>query len=140
MNRFKVLTILSIFIMTASFPQQFTLAGAGAESALSMPGQNLVCQTSGKARICASVSNSFPAQYSNVTVYGSLTVNGVAQAGKAMVTAWHYKTTTSQCAGTTNSKGLASCTRSISRATKDYAVRVTITINGYSVATWFTPH
>ena len=51
--------------------------------------------------VSASVSNASPAQYSNVTVYGTFKNNGQPVSGVQMDTTWHYKTTTSSCSGTT---------------------------------------
>jgi hypothetical protein len=125
-----------LFFQTTTFTTPITQT----ESLAAMPGQNLVCATSGKAQICASISNKLPAQYSNVTIYGQLKVNGIVQKGKTMSAVWHYKTTTPICSGLTASTGWASCTRFISRATKGYKVRVVVTINGYVVTTSFTPY
>jgi len=111
----------------------------GRTAGAALPGQNVVCKTTGKAQICASVSNRAPAQYTYVTVYGRLRINGVDQVGKIMKTVWHYKTSTPSCQGAIPSSGLASCKRYISRATKGYRVQVVVTINGYTVTTWFTP-
>ena len=105
-----------------------------------MPGKNLVCKTSGKAQICASVSNAFPAQYSSVTVYSSLKINGVYQKSKSTTSLWYYKTTTSPCSGNTGSTGISQCARKISRATIGYKVLVVVKIGSYSAMTWFTPH
>ena len=138
MYRLKLVTILLVFTFTSFYwPGEFVSSDV---TTASMPGQNLVCKTSGTARICASVSNSTPLQYSYVTVYGRLTVNGVRKNGKTMITTWHYKTSTPQCQGITASNGLANCKRYISGATKGYRVNIVVKINGYSVTTWFTPH
>ena len=104
-----------------------------------MPGYNIVCNQIGNAQICASVSNATPAQYSNVTVYGRLLVNGVGQSGLTMNTSWHYKSTVSYCSGVTDANGLAQCTRDISRATEGYQVNVDVAFQSYSARTWFTP-
>ena len=93
--------------------------------------------------VSASVSNSSPSQYSNVTVYGNFKNNGQPVSGVQMDTSWHYKTTTSACSGTTGTDGTASCTRGISDATAGYTVSigVTFTWNGqsYTTSTSFTP-
>lgn len=104
-----------------------------------IPGQNVVCKTVGAVRVCASVSNATPARYTNVTVYGTFTLNGVPQANKTMRTTWKFKTTTSYCNAITNSVGLARCTRNISGATKGFRVYVIVNVGGYMVTTWFTP-
>lgn len=104
-----------------------------------MSGANVVCNQIGSTQICASVSSGSPSQYSTVTVYGRLLVNGVGQSGQTMSTTWHYKTTTSTCSGSTNASGMAQCSRSIGRATKGYRVNVDVEIGGHTVTTWFTP-
>ena len=104
-----------------------------------MPGQNVRCSNTANVQICASVSDAHPHQYSYVTVYGRLVVGGGPVQGQAMASTWHYKTTTSYCSGVTSAGGLASCERTISRATVGYPVAIDVTINGYSVTTSFTP-
>lgn len=105
-----------------------------------IPGENVQCNTYGNAEICASVSDATPSQYSYVTVYGQLVINGSAQAGRPMYTTWHYKTTTPTCDGNvTGSGGIASCQRYISGASIGYQVNINVTIDGYSVTTVFTP-
>jgi len=105
-----------------------------------MPGENVQCSTTKNVEICVSVSDDSPVQNSDVTVYGRLVINGVPQSGKAMQTAWHYKSTTSHCdSGITDSGGLADCTRSIGRASIGYEVIIDVSISGYSVSTSFTP-
>ena len=105
-----------------------------------MPGENIQCKTTGQVEICASVSKASPPRYSYVTVYGRLLINGVAQSGKPMSTAWHYKTTTAYCNdGITASDGIASCQRYIAGASAGFQVNVSVSIDGYSVTTSFTP-
>ena len=105
-----------------------------------MPGQNEQCNTIGDVLICASVSNASPQQYTDVTVYGRLLKNGVPQSGKPMSTVWNYKSTTPTCNdGVTNTEGISSCTRGISRATIGYTVNIDVSIDSYSVTTSFTP-
>ena len=104
-----------------------------------MPGVNQVCSQIGNAQMCGSVSSVTPAQYTDVTVYGRLLVNGEGQAGQTMTAAWHYKSTTSTCNGITDGDGLAECIRSIGRASQGYQVNVDVEIDGYTVTTWFTP-
>lgn len=130
MKRFSFLTLIVTLFLTTTV----------SSAPLAMPGTNVVCKTSGTTQICASISNGSPAQYTYVTVYGSLKVNGVYQKSKAMVATWHYKTTTPTCLGNTGTGGTANCTRYIARATKGYKVLVVVKINGYSVTTWFMPH
>src|SRR4051812_1374590 len=60
----------------------------------------------------ATVSNAHPTHNTHVTITGVL--KGAKVAGALMTATWHYKTTTSTCTATTNSKGVASCARSIS--------------------------
>jgi hypothetical protein len=102
-------------------------------------GQHVVCHQNGSAQICASVSNGSPSQYTDVTVNGRLLISGAGQGGLTMDTTWHYKTTTSYCSATTNTNGVASCTRYISGATIGYQVNIDVTIDGYTATTWFTP-
>jgi competence protein ComEC len=104
-----------------------------------IPGDNVRCQSSGAAEICAWVSNGHPSRYSTVTVFGRLLVDGVGQSGLTMETTWHYKTTISYCSGTTGPNGVAQCSRSIGGATSGYQVNIDVVISGYPVTTWFTP-
>lgn len=97
------------------------------------------CLKDGKIKVCAWVSIGKPSQHSNVTVYGSFARKGIGQSGKRMTTAWHYRTTTSQCGGITDAQGLALCSRNIGSATKGYRVNIDVTIKGRTVTTWFTP-
>jgi competence protein ComEC len=106
---------------------------------VAMPGENVVCQESGPAQICASVSSSAPARYTSVTVYGRLRVSGTRQGGQTMSTTWRYKTTTADCSGTTGNDGLATCSRGIGAATVGYPVNVDVAIGGYQATTSFTP-
>jgi len=46
------------------------------------------CNIYGDVEVCASASNSILSQYSNVTVYRRLAVNGPGQAGETMHTTW----------------------------------------------------
>jgi hypothetical protein len=90
----------------------------------------------------ASISNAYPAQYSTVTAYGRILVNGHGKAGVPMTATWHYKTTTSFCTGVSDGTGLASCSRRISRATAGFFVSVVVTFRyaGAPAAyTGFTP-
>jgi competence protein ComEC len=93
--------------------------------------------------ICAWVSNTSPSQNSTVTVYGRIMDQGSPASGSPMETTWHYKTTTSHCSGTSGSNGIASCSRSISRATIGYTVIIDVTFThdgqAYSSYTSFTP-
>jgi hypothetical protein len=97
------------------------------------------------ASISASVSDSTPAQYSDVTV----SCKAKDQAGKPLSGVrvkfvWHYKTTTPSESRTTNSSGVAACERYISGATAGYRVVVTVTATYKGVtktkSTSFTPH
>jgi competence protein ComEC len=102
-------------------------------------GDNVVCKRSGAAQICGWVSDGSPSQYTTVTVYGRLLINNIGQPNLTMNTTWHYKTTTSYCSGTTDSSGVASCSRYISGASVGYRVNVDVSIGGYTATTWFTP-
>jgi len=97
------------------------------------------CYREGSVELCAWVSNQYPIQHSDVTVFGQFKVNDVAQAGQAMATMWHYKTVDSMCPGMTRLDGIAQCTRNISAATPRYIVTIEVSIGGYIVATGFTP-
>lgn len=92
--------------------------------------------------VTAWVSNPNPSQYSTVTVYGQIT-RGTGIAGVPMHTTWEYKTTTSYCDGVSGSNGIASCSRSIGRATKGYRVdiKVQFTYQSQTYTAWtsFTP-
>jgi len=103
------------------------------------PRENVVCEEIGNVLICGSVSDGTPPRYSALTVYGRCLVNGAGQSGHTMLATWHYKTTTSECTGTTGADGTAQCTRYIAGASAGYQVNVDIEINGYTVTTWFTP-
>jgi competence protein ComEC len=102
-------------------------------------GQNVVCNTSGSAQICAWVSAAAPAQYASVTVYGRLLLSNVAQNGQPMTAVWHYKSSTPSCSATTDASGQAACARSIGAATKGFQVNLDVSIAGYTAATWFVP-
>jgi hypothetical protein len=97
------------------------------------------------AWLSASVSDATPARYTDVTV----TCRAKDQAGRGIkgvkVTfTWHYKTTTPKETATTNSDGIARCTRYIAGATAGYkvVVSITATYNGVTKTTSvsFTPH
>lgn len=105
-----------------------------------MPGYNVRCVQNGNAQMCASVSAPTPAQYTSVTVYGRLLVNGVGQAGLPMSSAWKYKSTPPACnSGVSGADGVASCSRQIGAATLGYTVNITASIGGYTASTSFTP-
>lgn len=95
--------------------------------------------------LSASVSDSTPAQYSDVTVK----CRAKDQAGRSIkgvkcTFVWHYKTTTPKETRSTGSDGIARCTRNISGATAGYRVVVTITATYGGVtkttSTSFVPH
>ena len=95
-------------------------------------------------RVSASISTHYPAQNSYVTPK----VKAHDQYGKPIggvkcVFRWHYKTTTPVVTRYTNSNGVATCTRAISRATKGYKVVINIKCSwsGQVVnrSTWFIP-
>ncbi|MCZ7568847.1 MAG: hypothetical protein M5U01_09700 [Ardenticatenaceae bacterium] len=127
---------------TATWPPTWTPEPQVTPTTTPVPppsGDNVVCRQDGAAQLCAWVSDGAPRQYSNLTVYGRLLVNGAGQYGQPMNTTWHYRTTTSACSGTTGSSGIASCTRGISRATLGYRVDIDVSIGGYQATTWFVP-
>jgi hypothetical protein len=90
----------------------------------------------------ATVSNAHPTHNSHATITGVL--KGAQVASATMLATWYYKTTTSTCTAITNTKGVASCARSISRATSGFLVRVTVSFRRAGVllasaTTGFTP-
>jgi len=93
--------------------------------------------------MCAWVTNATPPQYSDVSVYGRLTVAGQVVTGAAMHTVWHFLTVTGEEDCTTDLKGIGRCVHYISRATVGYRVWVDVSIaHGgvtYAARTWFTP-
>jgi hypothetical protein len=100
---------------------------------------------SGRVLHCtASISNHYPKQYTDVTAkIKAKDQNGKAITGVKCVFTWHYKTTTPVVTRYTNSNGVATCTRAISRATKGYKVVINIKCSwsGQVVnrSTWFIP-
>jgi hypothetical protein len=105
-----------------------------------MPGENLQCHASDNFQICASVSNASPEQYSRVTVYGRLWIDGELQTGQTMDSVWHYKSTSSACTDAfINDEGIAACEKYISRASIGYTVEINVTIDDHLVTTSFTP-
>jgi len=113
-----------VLIMTAATP---------------ISGVNVVCQQATNIEVCAWVSNSTPAQNSEVTVYGRLLLGGSGQPGQTMLATWRYKTTSPTCSGITDGNGRASCTRHIGRATVGYRVDIEVIIAGHTAVTWFMP-
>lgn len=92
----------------------------------------------------ASVSDSAPRDNTTVTVSGKLLRNGSGVAGATMIATWHYKTTTSECAGGASvGDGLMSCSRFISRATPGFTVRIEVRASyqgrTFTATTSFTP-
>ena len=69
--------------------------------------------------------------------------SGKAIPGVSVTFSWHYKTTTPSETLTTGSSGVATCTRSIGRATSGYLVSITISASYKGVtrttSTGFTP-
>lgn len=102
-------------------------------------GSNVVCHPSGAAQICAWIDRPLPSQNMAVTVSGRLLINNVGQSNQTMNTTWHYKTVTSYCSGLTDFTGVASCARTIGRATLGYQVNINVNIAGYGTTTWITP-
>ncbi len=103
------------------------------------PGANVSCNTNLAPQLCAWVIDPNPAKNSTVTVYGQFIMNGITQPGQVMSATWHFKSTTSTCSGTTDTTGIASCSRAIGSATTGYQVNVDVSIGGYTATTWFTP-
>jgi hypothetical protein len=92
----------------------------------------------------ASISDTSPAQYSDVSAYATAKDQlGHAIAGVKVTFTWHYKTTTPSETHATGSSGMATCTRDISRASKKYRVVITMTATFGGVtkttSTGFTP-
>jgi hypothetical protein len=98
----------------------------------------------GLSSVTASASDTSPDQYSTVTAYGKCKdAKGVGIKGITCVFTWHYKTTTPSDTSSSNSSGVASDSRDISRATKGYTVVITVTATFTGVtetdSTSFTP-
>lgn len=96
------------------------------------------------AKLTASVSNSSPLQYSDVTAYAKVTDSaGRVVRGASVSFTWNYKTVAHTMSATTNSSGVASVTRGISGATKGYRVVINVKASGgggsASTSTSFTP-
>lgn len=96
------------------------------------------------AHLSASVSESHPAQYSDVTARAKCTdASGTPISGVAVTFTWHYKTTTPVENAASDSSGIASCTRSIGRASSGYYVSIAVTAVYRGVSktarTGFTP-
>ena len=96
------------------------------------------------AGVKASVSDAHPAQYTSVSAHAKCSdASGKGIAGVSVVFTWHYKTTTPSETHVSNASGVATCTRSIARATLGYYVSITIraTYKGITktASTGFTP-
>ena len=61
-----------------------------------------------------------------MTVYGALHCGGALIVGVSMTATWHYKTTTSSCAGVSGPTGTASWSRGIGSATSGYYVAIDV--------------
>jgi hypothetical protein len=106
-----------------------TTVPTAAPTAIPTPtGANATCQNVAAAQICAWVSDATPRQYSDVTTFGRLIINGSPVSGAQMKTTWNYRTTTSYEDCVTNTNGIGRCTRYISSATVGYTVRVDVEI------------
>jgi hypothetical protein len=121
-----------------------TTVPTAAPTAIPPPsGANVTCREYANAQICAWVSDATPRQYSDVTTFGRLIINGSPVSGAQMKTTWNYRTTTSYEDCVTNTNGIGRCTRWISSATVGYTVRVDVEIrhgnNTYNTNTSFTP-
>ena len=53
------------------------------------------CKLSVNVQLFASISEDNPPQYSDITIFIRLLVDGYPQSGLSMTTFWHYKSTTS---------------------------------------------
>lgn len=100
--------------------------------------------TQSLASVSGSVSNSSPAQYASVSAYAKCKDSaGKAIPGVSVTFSWHYKTTTPSETLASDSSGVATCTRSIGRATAGYRVSISISANYKGVtrttSTGFTP-
>ena len=95
-------------------------------------------------KVSASISNSTPAKDSRVTAScKAFDQKGAPISGAKATFSWHYKTTTPVESETTDSIGVARCTRDIGNATSGYYVRITISVSYKGVVlttgTGFTP-
>jgi hypothetical protein len=63
----------------------------------------------------------------------------MGQTNLPMDTTWHYKSTTSNCSGTTGPDGVAQCSRTIGQASRGYQVNIDVSIGDYLAITWFVP-
>jgi competence protein ComEC len=80
------------------------------------------------ASVKASVDNKRPSYGEEVTVTVTCKDgDGEGLQGVKVVYVWHYKTSTPRETRRTDADGVASCTRDIGRATKNYRVKITIT-------------
>lgn len=96
-------------------------------------------------RLRASVSDSSPSQFSDVTAYGKVTdQHGKPLSGAHCTFTWHYKSVTHTGSATTGSDGIAADTRHIAGATKGYFVRIDVratwSSRSMSASTGFTPN
>ena len=95
--------------------------------------------------LSAWVSDSTPAQYSDVSAYAKAKDQlGRGISGVKVVFTWHYKTISHSITRSTNANGLATDTRYISGASLGYRVVITVT-GSYkgvprSASTGFTPN
>jgi hypothetical protein len=79
------------------------------------------CSASG-----AYVTDSSPRQNTTVGIGATLRCGGTPISGASMSAAWHYRTTTSYCNGTSGGNGVASCSRFISGASIGFFVRIDV--------------
>jgi len=98
--------------------------------------------TTNESIVQACVNEPTPKQQAKVTVFARLIIDGKAVPGIAMDTTWSYKFLPSGCKGVSEANGVASCTKDIGNATKDFKVviEVKFTYQGktYNGATDFT--
>ncbi|MSP12665.1 MAG: hypothetical protein EXR62_06870 [Chloroflexi bacterium] len=116
-----------------------SLPNPTATPAVSVTGENLVCQQFGATELCAWVSEGRPQRYTWVTVYVRLRQNGVAQPGAPVNTFWTYRRDWAYCNANTDEDGLARCMQTIYQATSGYRVNIDVTAGGHTVTTWFIP-
>lgn len=106
-------------------------------------GANVACNTVGQVQICGWMSDATPFQYTVITDFGRLTVDGVGVGNLQMTATWHFASVTVQCSGVTGTDGIAACSRNIGAATpgRIVTVDVTITYQGsqYTATTSFVP-
>jgi hypothetical protein len=104
-----------------------------------MPGYNVMCQSFGSTQACASVSEPYPAPYTNVWSYAKLMVNGVAQTHEMASFMWYFTANAAFCVANTDPSGIASCKKNVPGISVGQTVTVAVAIAGMHVSTWLNP-